>query len=81
LQLGKFAARLEEKGIIFKTTPELLDYLIKIGSKDTFGGRAMNRALADTIEQIVARKIIDGTARAGVELIIGREELEAASIK
>jgi len=65
LMVYKLNRRLEKKGIVIKITPDLIDYLVNIGNDPKFGARQINRAIQDTIEQMIADAIIDGKVKGG----------------
>jgi ATP-dependent Clp protease ATP-binding subunit ClpC len=45
------------------------------GIDQKFGGRAVNRAIQDQIEDLVSKKIINGEAKAGSKIIITEKDL------
>lgn len=60
LMLKKLDARLADKGIGIDVNDDLLNYLTKIGNNPKFGARAMNRAIQNNVEGLIADKIISG---------------------
>ncbi len=77
LMLKKLAQRLEDKGITLVITPELVDFLITTGTDTKFGARSMNRAIQETVEQAVAKKIISGEALPGSTLSLTAADLQS----
>jgi len=49
--------------------------LVEKGSDPEFGGRSVNRAIQDKIENLVARKIVSGETLPGSKIEIKKEEL------
>jgi len=77
LMLQKLAERLKEQGIILIINPILVDFLVEKGSDPKFGARSLNRAMQDTVEKVIADKIISGTVKPGSELVLTDADLKA----
>jgi ATP-dependent Clp protease ATP-binding subunit ClpC len=60
LMLKKLDKRLSQKGIKIDINEDLLDYLVRVGNDRKFGARAMNRAISNEVEGLIADKIISG---------------------
>jgi ATP-dependent Clp protease ATP-binding subunit ClpC len=75
LELGKLADRLKEQNINFVINEDVVKFLVEKGSDPQFGGRSINRAVQNEIENLVARKIVGGEAKPGSRIEIKREEL------
>lgn len=72
LQLQKFARRVEkEKNIEIVFDDSIIEDVIQKGYDPVFGARSLNRYIEDTIEGIVAKKIISGEVAVGGKMIIG----------
>jgi ATP-dependent Clp protease ATP-binding subunit ClpA len=69
LMIRKLDERLAEKGIKLDITDDLLNYLMEIGNNPKFGARAMNRAIQNEIEKMIADKMIDEKINSGSHLI------------
>ncbi len=65
LMLRELQMRIRNRGYELVVNDVLLDVLIKEGYDPQFGARPMRRAIQDTIESKVARKIIAGSLRRG----------------
>jgi ATP-dependent Clp protease ATP-binding subunit ClpC len=65
LMLKKVAKRLANKGIVFNSNQELINFLANGGYNPTFGARPMNRLIQDTIEEHLSDLIIRGDLKAG----------------
>lgn len=76
LEINKVSKRLEkENSIKLEINDDLLNFLIEKGNDPKFGARAINRAVKDFVENIVANKIIKGEVSPGDKIEIKREEL------
>jgi ATP-dependent Clp protease ATP-binding subunit ClpC len=79
LMLRKLNERLDlEHGFAVKTTPELLQFLVEIGYNPEFGARPMQRALQNTVEYLVAQKILKQQVEPGEEIVLSLAELKSA---
>lgn len=74
ISLDKLKSRLAEKGIDLVVNDELVDFVAKKGSDPKFGARPINRAISDEVEQIIAKKIISGSAVKGSQVILTNED-------
>jgi len=71
LLLKKFARRLaKEKNIDIEFTPNVVDNVIAKGYNPIFGARSLNRYIEDTVEDLVATKIIAGEVKRGEKITI-----------
>jgi ATP-dependent Clp protease ATP-binding subunit ClpA len=71
LQLKKFAAWIaKEKNIEIAFGEDIIEKIIQKGYNPIFGARSLNRYIEDTIEGIVAKKIISGEAKNGEKINI-----------
>jgi ATP-dependent Clp protease ATP-binding subunit ClpA len=75
LQLQKLARRLREQNIELVINEDVINFLVEKGSDPQFGARSINRAIQDEIEDLVARKIVNGTTKPGSKIEIKKEEL------
>ena len=76
LMLRSLNKRLDtEHGVTIAITPELIEFLVSIGYHPEFGARPMNRAIQDTVEFAVARKILQGTISPGQKVTLLPAEL------
>lgn len=71
LELKKFARRLKkEKNIEVEFGSGVLNKVIEKGYDPIFGARSVNRYIKDSVEDIVARKIIAGEVAKGEKVLI-----------
>lgn len=68
IMLARLSWRLKEKGMELVVNNALLDFLVEKGGDPKFGARPLNRAIQDTIEKIIADKIISGELRPGSKI-------------
>lgn len=73
--LQKLGQRLKEQDIELMVNDDILDFLVKAGADPQFGGRAINRAIADKVENLIAQKIVSGQAGPGSKIELKKEEL------
>ena len=68
----KVARRLAEKGVALTATPEALDALAEEGFDPAYGARPLRRCLRRTVEDALARMLLDGTLVSGdrVRLVV-----------
>lgn len=80
LMLQKLQRRIyDQKRIQLKFSSDVIEYVAKQGSDPQFGARPMNRFIQDTIEQLIARKILSGEVHVGQELPITKADLVSLS--
>ena len=63
--LEELASRLKKQEIEFGITEELIAKVVEIGYDPVMGARPMRRAIADRVEQIIARRLLDGSLKRG----------------
>lgn len=80
LQLERLKKRLEERKINLQINDALVEFLVRQGSDPKFGARPINRAIQDTIEGLIAKKLISGEAKAGMEIVLTPADLEVPSV-
>ncbi|MBI2626993.1 MAG: ATP-dependent Clp protease ATP-binding subunit [Parcubacteria group bacterium] len=73
--LKKLSERLKEQSYLFAPNEKLIDYISEIGFDPQFGARPMQRVIQNTVEVIIARKILDKQIQRGEEFTISVEEL------
>lgn len=76
LLLKALSFRLKEQGYLFKPTQDIAGYVARVGFDPQFGARPMERVIRDKVENTVARKILDGTIKKGVEFTLSPDDLE-----
>ncbi len=81
IKLGILHERLAGKGLNLVIDDALIDFVASHGTDPTFGARPINRAISDTVEQLVAKKIIDGSISPGSKIVLNTTELEQNGIK
>lgn len=73
--LQKLGKRLKEQDIELVINDDILDFLVQEGADPQFGGRAINRAIADKVENLIAQKIVSGQAGPGSKIELNKSEL------
>lgn len=73
--LTHLTGRLKEKGIALKVSDSLISFLAKKGTDPKFGARPLNRAIQETIEQAIAKKMISGEVCSGSEIELTENDL------
>jgi len=72
LMLKKMAGRLQrEKNIEVDFSDDIIAKIIEKGYNPIFGARSLNRYIEDTVEDILAKKIIAGEVKKGEKVKIG----------
>ncbi|MBI4136157.1 MAG: ATP-dependent Clp protease ATP-binding subunit [Candidatus Vogelbacteria bacterium] len=68
LLLGRFAARLKERGLIFNITDQAILAVVGRGLDQQFGARPIARFIQDNLEQTVAEALIRGEIKSGATI-------------
>jgi ATP-dependent Clp protease ATP-binding subunit ClpC len=66
--LSGFAQRLSARGYELIITEPLVRFIARAGTDPKFGARPLNRAIEDSVEQMVADKIISGDLKQGAKI-------------
>lgn len=75
MMLDQLAARLKEQNYFFMYNDDLVEYLVSVGFEPQFGARPMQRALQNTVEVAISRKIIQQELVRGTPFYISAEEV------
>lgn len=78
--LNKLAERLKKQNYFLKITDDIVNYIAEIGFNPQFGARPMQRAIQDTVEVIISKKIINKEIKRGDKIIISIEDLKKLKI-
>ncbi len=78
LQLARLVARLESRNIRLRLTDAARDHLAEAGYDPAFGARPLKRAIQRELENELARKIVGGEIRDGMEVVVDRPSDAAA---
>ncbi|MBO6120099.1 MAG: AAA family ATPase [Lachnospiraceae bacterium] len=70
LIIGDLNKRLTDKRISIKLTDEAKKYVIENGYDPSFGARPLKRFIQASVENIVARAVLEGKAKEGEEVLI-----------
>ncbi|MDZ4341801.1 MAG: AAA family ATPase, partial [Candidatus Binatia bacterium] len=77
LMLRKLNKQLDSNhGITVAATDELIGYLVAHGYNAQLGARPMNRLIQNTVEYIVAQKILRGHIQPGQQIFLSPEQLQ-----
>jgi len=79
--LNKLSERLKKQNYFLIITDELVNYISEIGFNPQFGARPMQRAIQDTIEVSVSKKILNKEIKKGDKISINIEELKNLNYK
>jgi ATP-dependent Clp protease ATP-binding subunit ClpA len=76
--IKRFANRLDQRGITLKETPELTEYLVKVGTNSVFGAREINRVITKELESKIAQSLVLGDLFEGdtISFTVSNNELE-----
>ncbi|MEK7557250.1 MAG: hypothetical protein AAB538_04710, partial [Patescibacteria group bacterium] len=81
LMLRKLNKRLDEQhGITVTLTDDLVDFLVRVGYNPEFGARPMARAIQNTVEFVIAQKLLKGEIEPGQEIVLHSSTLEQIKI-
>ena len=70
IQIEQLRHRLHEKEIGLKVTPAALDHLAEIGYDPTYGARPLKRVVQQSIENPLAKDILEGKFGPGSEVVV-----------
>lgn len=76
LLLAKLSERLKDKQITLKITDKAKDYIIQNGYDEAYGARPLKRFIQDTVETLVARKLLGDEVESGSTLTIDAQNGE-----
>lgn len=78
LLVQKLSRRLDQRGITLKESPELIEYLAKVGNNPKFGAREMNRVILKELESKIAQALVLGDLFEGdtISFVISNGQLE-----
>lgn len=74
--LSKTALNLQNKGIKLEIDDTLINFVAEKGFDRQFGARPLKRIIQESVEKIIAEKIISRKIRGGEKIRFNREELE-----
>ncbi len=80
LMLQDLTKRMKDQGFKLIIQPDTIEYLTKEGYSATFGARAMRREIQDSVEAVIADKIIAEGLQPGSQIILSAADLEAAKM-
>ena len=72
LQVDALNARLADRQLSVRLTPEAEDYVVEASFDPAFGARPLRRYLQHTAETLIARRIIEEDVAPGTEFVIDR---------
>jgi ATP-dependent Clp protease ATP-binding subunit ClpA len=76
LKLKAFADKLyKEKKVRLTFTPEAVRAVVAKGYEREFGARSINRYIGDTIEDVIVRRLLEGTLTEGAEVTFTEQDL------
>lgn len=75
LLINSLVRRLRKKGYYYNTSIEVIDYIAEVGFDPQFGARPMSRAIADKLESVIAKRILENQIQKGVEFTILLNEI------
>ena len=69
LKLHAFADKLyKEKKVKLNFTPEAIRAVVAHGYEREFGARSINRYIGDVVEDVIVRRLLEGTLGEGAEV-------------
>ncbi len=74
--LGKTAGNLRLKGIKLEVDDVLIEFVSSKGFDKQFGARPIKRLIQDSVEKIIAERIISGKIKSGETVKLTKDELE-----
>ena len=75
LLLEELAKNLKKQEIELVITEELIAKVVDMGYDPVMGARPMRRAITDHVEQVIARKLLEGSLKRGGRVEFTSEEM------
>jgi ATP-dependent Clp protease ATP-binding subunit ClpC len=75
LMLNGLNKRLAEQKINLVITPGLVEKVAELGYNPEYGARPMRRVIQDKIEDLISKKLLDGSLQKGESVEIKVEEI------
>lgn len=75
IMLERLVWRLKERGFSLVVNDVLINFLVEKGTDPKFGARPLNRAIQDTVEKIIADRIISGELKPGSQIEFSQNDL------
>lgn len=75
LELEKLAWNLKAKGMTFEINDSLVAYVAERGYEPAFGAREIRRTIQDTVEKVIADRILSGAYRPGTVIRLAIPDL------
>lgn len=73
--LGELAKRIEDRGYKVEWSKDVVDTLLASSDAAEFGGRAIQRAIQDNIEDSISKRMISGELQPGGTIILSKEDI------
>ncbi|KKS97565.1 MAG: negative regulator of genetic competence ClpC/ATP-dependent Clp protease ATP-binding subunit ClpC [Candidatus Gottesmanbacteria bacterium GW2011_GWA2_43_14] len=70
LMLENLNSRIAQKAIRVNPSDELVNYLASTGNSREFGARAMRRTIETTLEDYIAKRLLDGKLKEGSQITV-----------
>ena len=80
LAIASLNKRLADQEVQVTLTDAAKSRLAELGYQPEFGARALRRVLQDTVENLVANKLLDGTAQRGATVTVDVPDLGSSSL-
>ena len=74
--LNGVSSRMKEKSFIILWDEDVVDYIRDNSQVKEFGGRSIKRFIQDTVEDVLSKKIIDGSLNEGDTITLSKADLE-----
>ncbi|HXC50858.1 MAG TPA: ATP-dependent chaperone ClpB [Candidatus Limnocylindrales bacterium] len=77
LQLARLVARLESRNITLRLTDQARDHLAMVGYDPAYGARPLKRTIQRELENELAKRIVGGEIRDGMEIVVDKSDGDA----
>ncbi|MFN2428036.1 MAG: ATP-dependent Clp protease ATP-binding subunit, partial [Candidatus Binatia bacterium] len=74
LQIQRLVARLEARNIRLRLTDAARDHLAQVGYDPAYGARPLKRTIQREVENELARRLVGGEIRDGMEIVVDRPD-------
>ncbi|MBY0231860.1 MAG: ATP-dependent chaperone ClpB [Gemmataceae bacterium] len=77
IQLGRLRTRLAERHVALELTDAAKEHLVRVGHEPAYGARPLKRTIQKEVENVLARRLLEGKVKDGQTVTVGYDGKEA----